>query len=89
MNLESIKRRHHTSLYEESTMYFNRFDICDAYYLFFSHYHWGQGSSFYSRLSGMLDYYKPSPLLSYENLSENAQMIYDNLVDTKGEAYVL
>jgi hypothetical protein len=37
----------------------------------------------------MLDYYKPSPLLSYENLSENAQMIYDNLVDTKGEAYVL
>jgi len=89
MNLESIKRRHHTSLYEELIMYFNRFDICDAYYLFFSHYHWGQGSSFYSRLSGMLDYYKPSPLLSYENLSENAQMIYDNLVDTKGEAYVL
>ena len=70
-------------------MYFDRFDICDAYYLFFSNYHWGQGSIFYSRLSRMLDYYKPSPLLRYENLSENAQMIYDNLVDTKGEASVL
>ena len=64
---------------KESIMYFDRFDICEAYYLFFSHFHDGMGSEFYSRLSAMGEYFKPSPLLSYENMSENAQMIYDNL----------
>ena len=63
-----------------SPMYFNRFDICDAYYLFFSDYHEGQGSDKYARLSRMLEYFKPSPMLSYDNMSENAQVIYDDLV---------
>lgn len=70
-------------------MYFDRFDICEAYYLFFSNYHWGQGSNFYYRLSRMTKYFKPSPMLSYENMSRNAQIIYDNLVDTVGESYAI
>ena len=60
-------------------MYFDRFDICEAYYLFFSDYHEGQGSEKYCRLSRMLDYFKPSPSLSYDTMTENAQVIYDNL----------
>ena len=63
-------------------MYFNRFDICEAYYLFFSDYHSGMFSEFYRRLSTMGEYFKPSPLLCYENMTENGQMIYDNLVDS-------
>ena len=62
-------------------MYFNRFDICEAYYLFFCNYHSGIHSEFYRRLSAMGAYFTPSPLLCYENMDENGQMIYDNLVD--------
>lgn len=68
-------------------MYFDRFDVCEAWYLFLSNYHWGQGSSFYQRLSKMSEYFSPSPMLRYETLSDNGRVIYDNLVDTKGEAY--
>ena len=70
-------------------MYWDRFDICEAYYLFFSNYHWGQDSDMYQRMSRMLDYFKPSPMLRYEYLSDNAQVIYDNLVDSYGESYPL
>ena len=70
-------------------MYFNRFDICEAYYLFLSNYHHGQGSDFYHRLSKMTEYFTPSPLLRYESLSDNGKVIYDGLVDTKGESYAL
>ena len=68
-------------------MYFNRFDICEAYYLFFTNYHQGQGSDFYQRLSGMLDYFKPAICLSYDSLTENGQIIYDNLVDSYGDSF--
>lgn len=68
-------------------MYWDRFDICEAYYLFFSNYHWGQDSDMYQRMSRMLDYFRPAPLLRYEYLSDNAQVIYDNLVDSYGESY--
>lgn len=70
-------------------MYWDRFDIVEAYYLFFSNYHWGQDSDMYQRMSRMLDYFKPSPILRYEYLSDNAQVIYDNLVDSYGESYPL
>jgi hypothetical protein len=70
-------------------MYFNRADICEAWYLFLVNYHWGQGSDMYARLSRMLRYFKPGPMLRYESLSENGQVIYDNLVDTKGESYAI
>jgi hypothetical protein len=58
-------------------MYFDRFDICDAYYLALSHCHGGQWSREYARLSRMATYYRPSPLLSVENLNENARAIYE------------
>ena len=61
-------------------MYFDRFDIAEAYYLFFAHYHEGQWSEKYKRLSYMLSYFKPSPLLTLDTLSDNAREIYDNLV---------
>jgi hypothetical protein len=60
-------------------MYFDRFDIAEAYYLFFCHYHEGQFSDKYRRLSHMSSYFKPSPLLSVENLTDNGREIYEAL----------
>lgn len=57
--------------------YFDRFDICDAYYLALSHCHGGQWSREYARLSRMRAYFRPSPFLSVENLNENARAIYE------------
>ena len=70
-------------------MYFDRFDVCEAYYLFFTNYHQGQGSDFYQRLSAMLDYFKPSICLNYDSLSENGKVIYDNLVDSCGDSFAI
>jgi len=65
-------------------MYYDRFDIASAYYLFFVHYHEGQWSEKYRRLSKLTGYFRPG--LSVENgeLSENAQAIYDALVEKEG-----
>lgn len=62
-------------------MFFDRFDIAEAYYLFLAHYHEGQASEKYRRLSRMTNYFKPSPLLSVEKLSENGREIYEALVE--------
>ena len=59
---------------------FDRFDIAEAYYLFFCHYHEGQASDKYRRLSRMSRYFRPSPLLSIENLTDNGREIYEGLV---------
>lgn len=66
-------------------MYFNKFDICEAYYLFAAHYHGGQFSKEY-RIFGRLNKIKfePSPSLSVRTLSENGLSIYNNLVRTVG-----
>ncbi|MGL4499994.1 MAG: hypothetical protein ACRCU2_13100 [Planktothrix sp.] len=60
-------------------MYWNRFDICEAYYIFLSENHGGQSSKMYSRLSNMLAYFTPRPTLTRDTLSENAQMILEDL----------
>lgn len=60
-------------------MYFDRFDIVEAYYLYFVDYHGGQWSREYARLSRMTRYFKPRQSLSYDTLSENAQEIYNSL----------
>ena len=65
-------------------MYFDRFDIAEAYYLFFAHYHEGQASKKYRRLSCMSRYFKPSPLLSVETLTENGREIYEALAAREG-----
>jgi hypothetical protein len=59
-------------------MYFDRFDICEAYFLALSHCHGGQWSKEYARLCKLMRYFKPSPLLSVEDLNENAREIYEN-----------
>jgi hypothetical protein len=60
-------------------MYFDRFDICEAWYLWLAHNHTGQWSKEYERLCRMERYFRPSPFLTLERLSDNARAIYDAL----------
>ena len=62
-------------------MYFDRFDICEAYHLFASNYHEGQFSKIY-KIFGRLHniQFKPSDNIGFETLTENGQEIYNNLV---------
>jgi len=62
-------------------MYFDRFDICEAYFLALSHCHGGQWSREYARLCKLMSYFKPSPMLSIETLSDNGREIYDSACD--------
>ena len=65
--------------------YFDRFDICEAYYLFFRDWHNGQTSKEYLRLCKMQKYFKPSTLLNNsESLTENGYEIYINLLNKEG-----
>lgn len=66
-------------------MYFDRFDICEAYYLFAAYYHGGQWSKEY-RIFGRLHKigFRPSPVISEESLTENGREIYDNLIARHG-----
>ncbi len=59
-------------------MYFDRFDICEAYFLALSHCHAGQYSREYMRLCKLMSYFRPSPLLRVDSLNENAREIYEN-----------
>lgn len=65
---------------------FDRFDICEAWFLFASHYHGGQDSKEYAifgRLKGLQ--FSPSPMLSQvKDLSPNGQIIYTALVEKVG-----
>jgi len=60
-------------------MYFDRFDICEAWYLYLSEYHEGQFSKKYKRLSRLTEHFRPSPILKYNSLSSNGKEIYNNL----------
>jgi len=62
----------------DAMTYFDKFDICEAYYLALSHCHGGQWSREYERLCRLQTYFKPSPMLSVENLNDNAREIYEN-----------
>jgi hypothetical protein len=65
-------------------MYFDRFDILAAYYLFGAECHSGQFSRIYKYTGRALNCgFKPGPIFSYRSLSDNAKAIYDNLVHTK------
>lgn len=59
-------------------MYWNRFDIVEAWYLALSHCHSGQWSEEYKRLCRMQRYFKPGQCLCVENLGINSKEIYDN-----------
>jgi hypothetical protein len=63
-------------------MYWDRFDICHAYFMFAMLFHGGQWGDIYATF-GKLDRIKfhPSPLLSHPSqLNGNAKEIYMNLV---------
>ena len=59
----------------------DRFDICSAYYWYAVQHHTGQGSKEYA-IHSALDRIDYSPGLSdqHGNLTETAQMIYEDLV---------
>lgn len=59
--------------------YYNRWDIIDAYFWFFNHYHEGQGSLKYERMCRITDYYEPG-LYAREPRTENSNTIYKQLV---------
>jgi hypothetical protein len=58
-------------------MYFDRFDIVSAWFLALSHCHSGQWSREYERLCKLTRYFRPSPMLSVDSLSENGLEIYN------------
>ena len=74
-------------------MYFDKFDICEAYYIYL--YNWNSGGvtnrwyitsrrnrqnqSISAQLHRMK--FKPSPLLSEETLTENGRDIYNDLIN--------
>nr|BAR33684.1 hypothetical protein [uncultured Mediterranean phage uvMED] len=63
-------------------MYFDRFDICEAHFMFAMLFHGGMGCPIYWKFGqlGRIGY-RPSPLLSDpRDLTENAREIYRQLV---------
>lgn len=62
---------------KESAVYFDRFDVLEAWYLALSHCHSGQWSRAYARLCKLQRKFRPAHNLSVETLNENAREIYD------------
>lgn len=58
---------------------FDRFQICEAYYLFLSANHGGQNSKEYAKLSKLLTYFKPSHMLSYDRADDDLKFAVDEL----------
>lgn len=74
-------------------MYFDRFDICEAYAVF--EWHWNVGGWLLERASNrrrmeathvQLDRmrFKPRPSLEFRTLTANGKAIYRNLIDRYG-----
>lgn len=62
-------------------MNWDRFDICEAWYLFAAEWHRGKWSPEYAifgRLHRM--HFRPSPIMSKESLTENGRVILANLI---------
>lgn len=60
-------------------MYFDRFDIAEAHYVFAHRYHNGQGCRLYERL-GRIARYSRNLKTRPEDLSENGREIFRRLV---------
>ena len=58
---------------------FDRFDIKEAHFLFWSEHHSGQFSDGYLRMCKALNNFKPSPGLCWETLTYNGKEIYRDL----------
>ena len=63
-------------------MYFDRFDICEAYYAFATDYHGGQWSPGYAILGRLqrMGYRPGFGGVTYASLTENGKAIYNSLV---------
>lgn len=63
-------------------MYFDRFDICCAHYLFACLWHSGQGSEIYAKFAQLERVrFRPSPSMEEpKDLSSNAKEIFKQLV---------
>jgi len=59
-------------------MYWDRFDICEAWYLALTDCHGGQYSRAYAKLCKLKQYFDPATNLSIDTLSENGLQIYDD-----------
>jgi hypothetical protein len=65
-------------------MYFDRFDILSAYYLFGINYHSGQFSKAYAYMGrAMRAGYKPGTNETARGLNENALAIYKSLLERR------
>jgi hypothetical protein len=61
-------------------MYYDRFDIVEAYYLYLQLNQNGQGSRAYKRLCRIKTYFKPGMFgITFDRLSENGQAIFKAL----------
>lgn len=70
--------------------YFDRFDICEAYYLIEMDYHiggilWERESNARRHMSTIFQLtrmgFRPSPILSIDSLTKNGRAIYDDLIE--------
>lgn len=61
-------------------MYFDRFDIAEAWYLFLTNYHHGQWSKGYRRLCKLQESFTPGMCFDWHTLTDNGKAIYENLV---------
>jgi hypothetical protein len=69
-------------------LYFDRFDICEAYYLFAVYYHLGQWSKEYEIFGRLQKIGFNKPYLNdlkteYKRLSENGKMIFKGLIEAQ------
>ena len=60
----------------------DRFDICEAYYVFAINWHGGQNSDVY-KIFGKLKRidFRPAPTLRFMSLTDNGKMIYKLLMN--------
>ena len=65
-----------------SGFYFDRFDICEAYYCYAYNYHSGQNSPSYEIFGRLVKLQFKPRVFCYEpkTLSENAKVIFNTLV---------
>lgn len=61
-------------------MYFDRLDVCQAYYLWLQHHWSGQGCPHYARFCRLSEWFSPGPTFtSMSDLSDNGREIYYNI----------
>lgn len=67
-------------------MYWDRFDIVEAHYIFCRDWHDGQWSDLYARMCRIQKYFEPRLSLEYETLTENGKVIYGALWSARRRA---